>query len=519
MENHENILKEVKRILFLTEYDPKKVINEQPPERKSFNLGTMFGNKEFNFRGKQRDPGSINFGFSYDKELDEDLNTVGDVMSKMNSELGIDEEYKKLPYNTKYMLATGFFNAITTLVNGQKLPKEDRQEVKKIKKFFKKSQRWKFNITEPEDEIATVDIKIKSSKGDIKNEDELNSILSTSISKLNSSNSSDGTILSKEASYFSYDKTLGDVSTLLLKKSVMSTLFARASKPIKTTEISPEKVIKESSNIIVLIPKVVGEYSAGSSNPSLFFKDIMSTILNLIQNTKVTFGDDTKTIKEMIDCGSENCDSEYVVSVSRATILSSASNTWTGEVLDFTHENNGKKIKDISAISRLGKNPKNVILAKERANNLIQLIMQELGKNSGIQLSNNWASNIDMEIIITDTGGKIDKDRVLSEHPNPGQYSEISIGIHVDKITNRKINSVVQSKGTITQRIIKLNYVGRNGPKIEFDSGFQAPSKEKSIYLRKGLYGLKLLSQGTTRRRMAHQERVRARQANYNRRN
>ena len=177
MENHENILKEVKRILFLTEYDPKKVINEQPPERKSFNLGTMFGNKEFNFRGKQRDPGSINFGFSYDKELDEDLNTVGDVMSKMNSELGIDEEYKKLPYNTKYMLATGFFNAITTLVNGQKLPKEDRQEVKKIKKFFKKSQRWKFNITEPEDEIATVDIKIKSSKGDIKNEDELNSIL------------------------------------------------------------------------------------------------------------------------------------------------------------------------------------------------------------------------------------------------------------------------------------------------------------------------------------------------------
>ena len=166
----------------------------------------------------------------------------------------------------------------------------------------------------------------------------------------------------------------------------------------------------------------------------------------------------------MIDCGSENCDAEYVVSVSRATILSSAIYTWTDEVLDFTHENNGKKIKDISAISRLGKNPKNVILAKERANNLIQLIMQELGKNSGIQLSNNWASNIDMEIIITDTGGKIDKDRVLSEHPNPGQYSEISIGIHVDKITNRKINSVVQSKGTITQRIIKLNYVGRNGP-------------------------------------------------------
>jgi hypothetical protein len=77
----------------------KKVINEQTPERKeSFNLGTMFGNKEFNFRGKQRDPGSINFGFSYDKELDEDLNTVGDVMSKMNSELNGDEEYKKLTF-------------------------------------------------------------------------------------------------------------------------------------------------------------------------------------------------------------------------------------------------------------------------------------------------------------------------------------------------------------------------------------------------------------------------------------
>jgi hypothetical protein len=198
----------------------------------------------------------------------------------------------------------------------------------------------------------------------------------------------------------------------------MSTLFARASKPLKTKELSPEKVEQNRGELIVVMPKV---YLANTQEVhpirGHFLKILMSSILNEIYKSEVTIGGETKTVKEMIDCGTENCESKYTIKITNATIVSSASNTWTTEVLDFTHKNNGDKIKDVTEISPSGKNPNNLKLAKNRANSLIQLVMQDLGK------------------------------------------------------------------------------------------------------IKKSLFGLKFLSQGTTRRRMAHQERVRARQANYNRRN
>jgi hypothetical protein len=74
-------------------------------------------------------------------------------------------------------------------------------------------------------------------------------------------------------------------------------------------------------------------------------------------------------------------------------------NTWVnGEKLDFTHENNGKKIKDISGISNKGNNTKNLKLAKERANKLIQTVLTDVSKTPGIKLSTSfdWSSDIDM---------------------------------------------------------------------------------------------------------------------------
>jgi hypothetical protein len=517
MEEDKKILEEIKRISFLTNYDPKKVISEQETERKGFSLGGEFGNKEFNFRGRQRDPGRMSLDFSYDKELDKGLDTAGDVLSKMNSELSGDEEFKKLPSETKNLLANGFYNAITLLINGQKLPKEDKEGLKKIKKFFKKSQKWRFEIITPSDDaISTVNIKVKS-KGDITSLESLNSVMSSEISNLNTVNASEGTILGKSASYFSYDSKSGDVSSLPLQKSVMSTLFSRASKPLKTKVLEPEKVFNESAELNVVMPRIPGVYAKGSSNPSAFFKGLMVTILNEIYKSEVTIGGETKTVKEMIDCGTENCNSQYRISVTDATIVSSASNTWTTEVLDFTHDNTGKKIKDITEISVKGKNPKNVKLGRDRANNLIQLVMQDLGKTPGLNLSTTWSNNIETEIRITDTGGKVDESRDKTTYPNPGQYSEISIGFMVYKNTNKTVSASNELNGTITQRIIVLRYVGGKAANVELDFNLEMPIKRESLYLRKGIFHLERLSSGTTTRRMDKQQKTRDRDFERNR--
>jgi len=534
MENNKKILEEIRRINFLTNYDTKKVISEQrvlditdnlltegdEKKKVGFSIGTEFGNKEFNFRGKQRDPGRMSLDFSYEKQLDKGLDTVGDVLGKMNSELNGDEEFKKLPSETKIMLATGFYNAITLLIDGQNLPKDDKERVRKIKKFFKKSQKWKFEIVEPTEElISTVEVKVKSN-GDITSLESLNTLMSTEISNLNASNSNEGTILSKRASYFSYDSKLGDVSSLPLQKSVMSTLFARASKPLKTTELSPEKILQDRGELNVVMPRIPGKYAKGSSDPSAFFKGLMGSILNEIYKSEVTIGGETKTVKEMIDCGTENCESKYTIRVSNATIVSSASNTWTTEVLDFTHNNNGDKIKDVTEISPSGKNPNNLKLAKNRANNLIQLVMQDLGKTPGLNLQPNWTDAVTMEIRVTDTGGKVDELRDKTTHPNTGQYSEISIGFTVFRTKDKKVSSNNQLSGTISQRIITLKYVGGEGADINLNLSVEPPTPNKSIYFKKNIFGdHQLFGSNKIQRNLNKQDNKRDRAFERNRRN
>jgi hypothetical protein len=64
---------------------------------------------------------------------------------------------------------------------------------------------------------------------------------------------------------------------------------------------------------------------------------------------------------------------------------------------------------------------------------------------------------------------------------------------------------VNQLKGEITQKIIVLKYTGRKGGGFDIDFSLIPGSKEKSMYLRKGLFGgRKWLSQNTTDRRLSN---------------
>ena len=515
MENNKKILEEIARISFITNYDPSKVVSEQKVKKGGFTIGGQFGEKDFNIRGRQRSASTAALSFDYEKELDKGLDTAGDVLSKMLNELD-DEIFKKLTPETKNMFAEGFYNAIEGLIAGQKVNKEDKDAVKKIRKFFKKSQRWQFTTQALPEEVETVKVSVNST-GDISTLEELNKVMVNEVYGLNESNSQTGTILSKQGSYFYFDKKEKDVSSNVVNKPVLSAIFAAASKPLTTKELSPEDKYATFASFDVVIPRIPGTYTEGSSDPKGFLSGMMKTILEKVYSTSVSFndGDPEITVKEMIECGENNCDSQYKINVVGASIISSASNTWVnGEKLDFTHENNGKKIKDISGISNKGNNSKNLKLAKERANKLIQTVLTDVSKTPGIKLSTSfdWSSDIDMEIRITDTGGQIDKTRT-AEFPNPGQYSEIVLEFSVSKFKEKTISASNQLKGEIQQKLIVLKYVGKQGGGFDIDLDIELGFKNESLYLRKGLFGghLKHLSDDTTNRRRDKQDRTRQR--------
>jgi hypothetical protein len=129
--------------------------------------------------------------------------------------------------------------------------------------------------------------------------------------------------------------------------------------------------------------------------------------------------------------------------------------------------------------------------------------MQDLGKTPGLNLSTTWSNNIETEIRITDTGGKVDESRDKTTYPNPGQYSEISIGFMVYKNTNKTVSASNELNGTITQRIIVLRYIGGKAANVSLDFNIEMPTNNESLYLRKGLFGghFKHLSDDTTDRR------------------
>jgi len=503
MENKKQILEEIKRFSFMTNYDPSKVISEQD-EKGGFSVGAdLFGN-EFNMRGIQRSPTKISAGFEYDKELDKELNTAGDVLAKMTSEIE-DEDFQKLPVETKNILAEGFYNSIQAVIDGQAINKENKKELQKLRKFFKKSQRWGFSVQSPGDEVEQVNLSIKSS-GDLSTLEGLNRVMVEEVNNLNVANSQEGTILSTEGSYFYYDKKENDVSSNKIKKPILSALFARASKPLTTKELSPENRYTTLSSFEIVVPKIPGKYAAGSSDPKLFISDMMKTILGKLYETSVSFsdGDPSITVKEMIECGSGDCDSVYTINIVGASIISSASNTWVnGEILDFTHKNDGTKVKEFSSLSRKGNNVKNMKLAKERANKLIQTVLTDVSKTPGIKLSESfdWGGDIEMEVRVTDTGGKVDEKRE-SVYSNPGQYSEIVLDFSVTK-TKQGVNpSINELKGQITQKVIVLKYVGRKGGNVDIDFSLIPGKKTKSMYFRKNIFGdhVKLSDSSTNRR-------------------
>jgi hypothetical protein len=412
--------------------------------------------------GIQKSPTRIGLDFEYTKELNQELNTAGDVLGKMNEEID-DKDYVSLPNDLKVKLANGFYNAIEELINKQDFSKYDKKALRKIKKFFKKSQRWSFSVDELNDSddgknYSKVKLDVPS-KGEITVLEEVKNEVTTALQTLNDNNTNGEIILGDQASVFKFFNKTSEYEVIPQAKKRLSTIFSHISVPIDAKEEKPKTTGIRSSGTEVDVDKIPLNYLAGKSDPTPYLTEVMKQVYSAIYSSKVTFDTEsgtnkTMTIKEMLDCGDQRCAEIFDVYITDVECIASASNTWKDDVLDYTHENDDTEVKKASELSTSGNNLKNLKLAKERGNKLVQSVLEEIQRTPGIRLYRqfNYNEDILMEFRVTNTGGKVDQDpKKDAKYPNPGQYAKFKFGIGVsiqEKVTNPAVNLL---KGQINQ--------------------------------------------------------------------
>ena len=520
-----NINEELKHMKYLLGYKKGVIISEQKivnevddetdledvtttqttdPKTKTIKggIGAKFGNQEFNWLGIQRSPTRIGLDFEYTKELNQELNTAGDILGKMNEEID-DKDYVSLPNDLKVKLANGFYNAIEELINKQDFSKYDKKALRKIKKFFKKSQRWSFSVDELNDSddgknYSKVKLDVPS-KGEITVLEEVKNEVTTALQTLNDNNTNGEIILGDQASVFKFFNKTSEYEVIPQTKKRLSTIFSHISVPIDAKEEKPKTTGIRSSGTEVDVDKIPLNYLAGKSDPTPYLTEVMKQVYTAIYSSKVTFDTEsgtnkTMTIKEMLDCGDQRCAEIFDVYITDVECIASASNTWKDDVLDYTHENDDTEVKKASELSTSGNNLKNLKLAKERGNKLVQSVLEEIQRTPGIRLYRqfNYNEDILMEFRVTNTGGKVDQDpKKDAKYPNPGQYAKFKFGIGVsiqEKVTNPAVNLL---KGQINQRQISLRYIGKKDSSFNINFDIIPGSKQKSVYLRKSIFGNK----------------------------
>jgi hypothetical protein len=153
---------------------------------------------------------------------------------------------------------------------------------------------------------------------------------------------------------------------------------------------------------------------------------------------------------------------------------SSASNVWSGKkALDFTHKNDGTKVKNLDDLPTTGEDKSNTNLAIRRNKNLTASVLSALDKLPGIKRYSDF--KLSQELRITDTAGFVDGDKNKpSTHPNPGQYAGFKVGFmaYAEEGVVKKEKTGV--KGKLGQSLIKLVWVGApdTGVEINFDIDF-----------------------------------------------
>jgi hypothetical protein len=496
---NKKLLEEISKINFLNSYEVGKTLNEQKDsdigdilseqdepgfKTKSGSIGLNLGGKRNNLRDKQRGGLNANLSYTYSKELDEELSAPTNVIQKMNAELSSSYFYNKLTGEQRQKLGEAFYTALETFLDNPKVimdkqaSRSEKRDIRKLKKFFKKSQRWRFVIDNeiiPE-EYKEVPISLIAEVEPSELVDLQSEIRTSLVNKFNTECVAEAVLSTGQSVYIGNNED-GTFNFAQTPKKPLSFIITSEKEDITPIKIKDANVKEKSSYQTIEIPKIVTNFAAGASDPKGELPKIMKSIYDTLYSTDFTYekpnGDsESKTIKEMIECNrSGGCDVTYKIEVSQMYVTASASNTWSGkDVLLFTLDNAGEHVQGTSDFKEImsagGNNTKNANLAKLRGDNLATAVGTQLRKNTDLSITEDIYQKIKTDYEVTDTGGKLDNERTL---PNPGQYATFSFSIKVTAIANVRESAESELTGEIANNCIYLQYVGKTGGDLMLD--------------------------------------------------
>ena len=109
-------------------------------------------------------------------------------------------------------------------------------------------------------------------------------------------------------------------------------------------------------------------------------------------------------------------------------------------------------------------------------------VLSLLGEKQGIVIDDKLRK--ENEIRITDTGGKIDKNKVDSKYPKPGQYAEFFITIKGDVTYTEYKPNTYKTSGKLGQSGIGLFYEGKPPKGLDIDMGLVFGGKTKATIVK-----------------------------------
>ena len=511
------LLEEINKILFINSYKIGKTLNEQKLtdsediitedyETKTKNLSIDIGNRRNKMLAKQTGSMDLDLGYTINKEIDEELTAPLNVIQKMNAELGSDYAYNSLSGEQKKLLGEAYFNALEAILDNPKAyiakdtSKTDKQFYRKLKKFFKKSQRWSFSIDEVIVPKELKDIAISLyAEAEPEELESLKTEMDQTLDDKFTNECQVGVVLSKKQDVFAGTDENGGLLFTPVEKSPLTFLFSYQSQNIEAAKIKESSVKKAETYVDIEIPKMQVTFAPGASDPKPFLSSLMKDFNNVIYNTKVDVnvpgGDvETKTIQEMVNCSKTlDCGYSFQVEFTYINVTSSASNTWDGKKkLLYSLTNDGEHTSDCSDIKEIysagGDNQLNAQLAGKRGSNLLTAVNAELLKNTDFVVSDKMSKFIDVEV--TDTGGKLDSDPTKTL-PNPGQYAEFLIRLKVTSSKDIRKPAESELTGEVANRAIVLQYVGggstfRLNMNLDFDDAMYAQYVDRGIFGQNG---------------------------------
>jgi hypothetical protein len=529
---NKKLLEEINKINFLNNYEIGKTLNEQRGsdsenillEKKEKSVGVKIGGGHSNLMDKTRGYVDLSANFVYDENLE--LSKPINVIAKMNQELSDEPAYNALNGEQRTALGEAFYYALEQIQNDPRTyakqagSREEKKDIKKLKKFLKKSQRWEFIM---DDEVIPSEYKSVpiSVVADVQAEElnDLKNAINENLKQDFDNECKPEYLLSNQQQVFAGNDEEGTMSFATIAKPMLSFVFSYQSENIKAAQLRDESKEAVSSFARVEIPQLQLTFDPGKADATIFKDKVMKHIYDTLYKTEITYqtpkkDTETKTIGEMIECNrTMSCEMQYKIEITSLSVTSSASNTWTGtDVLKYSLTNDGEYTTDCHSYKELvsmgGNDSKNALLARDRANSLANVIKAQLSKNTDVLLGGKFSDQVTLNPEVTDTGGKLDKVSGMK----PGQYAEFSLGVSVTAIGSIKRSAQSELTGEIANKCIRLNYIGSNfGWTVSLNWG----DSVKAERINRGVFGGdNWMSYGRMNSRMKQGDRDYARKTN-----